>query len=156
MRSQPVQELIQTSLLSTPALPEELWLDIFCLPDLSYFDLRRLSRCSKTHRTLLHTRPALSNRLFKGVPREDESTSAADLDKVLRIHPLIWLVECTPNTPFKDLVLDHPTNPRRLSSLTSMHEKATSPPLKEITVVIPVGMSPGPRNRLRIISPQGV
>jgi hypothetical protein len=55
MRSQPVQDLIETSLLSTPAPPEEFWLDILCLPELTYFELRRFSRCRKTHRTLLHT-----------------------------------------------------------------------------------------------------
>lgn len=74
--------------LSAPALPEELWLDIF--GRLSYFDLKAVLRVCRTVRKLITTTPALRARLF-GLPPADDDVVAAQLaaSRAVEVHPAL-------------------------------------------------------------------
>lgn len=87
------------SLLSYPAIPEDLWID--CLIHLSYFDLLRLERFNLAFRNMLKT-PILARRHFR--VEATQLKKGQQLSAEFAIHPVLSLVACLAEVPFKKLV----------------------------------------------------
>lgn len=145
----PTAMLLVTAKLSSPALPEELWVDILC--HFSYFDLKRLKRTSQTFRHLLRL-PVLARRLFRTRPTRVSARTIRRTEHIT-LHPLFDLVACPPELDYEDLELNDSDDV--LSELKTSTEMATNPPLKKLSVVL-VGTPFKPRPSICFSNGRGI
>lgn len=94
--------LLVTANLSSPALPEELWVNILCY--LSDYDLKRLKRASQMFRHLLRL-PILARRLFRIRPTGVSAKTNRRAEHTT-LHPLFDLISYLPEVEYEDLGLN--------------------------------------------------
>lgn len=144
--------MLTTHALSSPALPEDVWVEILGHGTLSYFDLVRFRRVCKAFRRLLE-RPPLARLVFRGPTLEKPYPAG----QRFVAHPVFAAVEWETRSELScpavptwrwDEAAGRPAESRTLDSFIAASESAVSPPVDKVRLKLGTSTSAGSKARL--------